>query len=61
MDAFPVFMLSLYTTPPPSQPHPSHSVLKGLLSAHEAELGMRRAGPDPLVSPRLKGSDYMEN
>lgn len=47
--------------PPPCQPHPSPSVLKGLLAAHEAELEVRRAGPDPLVSPRLKGSDYMEN
>lgn len=47
--------------PPPCQPHPSPSVLKGLLAAHEAELGVRKAGPDPLVSPRLKGSDYMEN
>lgn len=46
---------------PPCQPHPSPSVLKGLLAAHEAVLGVRRAGPDPLVSPRLKGSDYMEN
>lgn len=40
-------------------PHPS--ALKGLLSACEAELGMRGAGPDPLVSPRLQGSDCMEN
>ena len=47
--------------PPHYQPHPSPSVLKGLLAAHEAELEVRRAGPDPLVSPRLKGSDYMEN
>lgn len=47
--------------PPPYQPHPSPSVLKGLLAAHEAGLEVKRAGPDPLVSPRLKGSDYMEN
>lgn len=52
---------SISTPPPPYLPHPSPSVLKGLLAAHEAELEVRRAGPDPLVSPRLKGSDYMEN
>lgn len=49
--------------PPPQhyEPHPYPSVLKGLLAAHKIELEERRAGPDPLVSPRLKGSDYMEN
>lgn len=51
----------IHPHPHPMGPHPSSSGLKGLLAAHEAELGMRRAGPDPLVSPRLKGSDYMEN
>lgn len=50
------------TLPPPYQPHPSSSsVLKGLLAADEAVLEAQRAGLDPLVSPSLKGSDYMEN
>lgn len=58
---------SFSESPPPSQPptphepHPPPSVLRGLLAAQEAELEVRRTGPGPSVSPRLKGSDYMEN
>lgn len=64
---FSPLLLSLRTssfpapTTPLCRPHPSPSILKGLLAAHEAGLEARRAGSDPLVSPRLKGSDCMEN
>lgn len=50
-----------FPTPTPHEPHPPPSVLRGLLAAQEAELVVRRTGPGPSVSPRLKGSDYMEN
>lgn len=47
--------------PHPPEPHPPLSVLWGLLATQEAVLEVRRTGPGPSVSPRLKGSDYMEN
>lgn len=53
----PVF---LSRPPPPHKPHPSPSVLRGLLAAQEAVLEVR-TGPGPSVSPKLKGRDYMEN
>lgn len=56
-----VFTISIPPHPSSAQPHPSSLALMGLLAAHEAALGMKRAGPDPLVSPRRKGTDYMEN
>lgn len=46
---------------PPNEPHPPPTVLRGLLATQEAVLEVRRTGPGPSVSPRLKGSGSMEN
>lgn len=54
-------MQPVFPSPPPHEPHPPPSVLWGLLATHEAVLEVRRTGPGPSVSPRLKGCDYMEN
>lgn len=44
---------------PAPEPHPQYSGDYG--QTQEAVLEVRRTGPGPSVSPRLKGSDYMEN